>query len=86
MTILLAEDSAVYRHLITGHRNESTPIRTPLKTTTVTVSLGVAVAEPTSNSESLLRLADLALYQAKRHGRNRVAETIATAGEAVGRS
>jgi diguanylate cyclase (GGDEF)-like protein len=64
----------------------STPIRTPLKTTTVTVSMGVAVAEPTSNSESLLRLADLALYQAKRHGRNRVAETIATAGEAVGRS
>ncbi|HYM79109.1 MAG TPA: diguanylate cyclase [Candidatus Dormibacteraeota bacterium] len=53
----------------------SQPIRTPLRTTTVTVSMGVAVAEPTSNSEALLRRADLALYQAKRNGRNRVEET-----------
>jgi diguanylate cyclase (GGDEF)-like protein len=59
----------------------SAPIRTPLRSTTVTVSMGVAVSEPTTNSESLLRCADLALYQAKRNGRNRVEETaVAAAG------
>ena len=63
----------------------STPIRTPLKLANVTVSMGVAVAEPTTNSESLLRRADLALYQAKRNGRNRVEPAVATAGEAVSR-
>lgn len=65
----------------------STPIRTSLKATTVTVSMGVAVVEPTTNSESLLRRADLALYQAKRNGRNRVEETtVAIAAEAVSRA
>jgi len=60
----------VIRELISG-----TPIRTPLRTTTVTASMGVAVAEPLANAESLLRRADLALYQAKRNGRDRVEET-----------
>jgi two-component system cell cycle response regulator len=64
----------------------STQIRTPLGETTVTVSMGVAVAESATSSESLLRRADLALYQAKRNGRNRVEESVATAGEAVGRA
>jgi diguanylate cyclase (GGDEF)-like protein len=64
----------------------STQIRTPVKPTTVTVSMGVAVAESATSSESLLRRADLALYQAKRNGRNRVEETVRAAGEAVGRS
>ena len=59
----------------------STQIRTPVQTTTVTVSMGVAVAESATSSESLLRRADLALYQAKRNRRNRVEETVATAGE-----
>lgn len=48
--------------------------------------MGVAVAGSATSSESLLRRADLALYQAKRNGRNRVEETVATAGEAVGRA
>jgi len=64
----------------------STPIRTPLKLTTVTVSMGVAAAEPTTNSESLLRRADLALYQAKRNGRNRAEEAVAPAREAAQRA
>jgi two-component system, cell cycle response regulator len=64
-----------------------TPIRTPLRTTSVTVSMGVAVAEPTTSSESLLRRADVALYQAKRNGRNRVEESAAvTAGETIARA
>jgi diguanylate cyclase (GGDEF)-like protein len=63
----------------------STQIRTPVRQTTVTVSMGVAVAESATSSESLLHRADLALYQAKRNGRDRVEETIATAGEAVER-
>jgi two-component system cell cycle response regulator len=64
----------------------STPIRSPLRATRITVSMGVAVAQPPRNSEWLLRCADLALYQAKRNGRNRVEETVMTAGEPVGRA
>jgi diguanylate cyclase (GGDEF)-like protein len=76
-----ARRANVIRELISG-----TPIRTPLKATTVTVSMGVAVAEPSTNSESLLRRADAALYQAKRNGRNRVEKTtLATAGEFLAR-
>ncbi len=39
----------------------------------ITVSLGVAWAKAGQNSEALIDLADQALYQAKRSGRNRVA-------------
>ncbi len=62
----------------------SNPIQTPLRKTTITVSMGVAVADPTTTSESLLRRADLALYQAKRNGRNRVeGMPVAPAAEVV---
>lgn len=37
----------------------------------ITVSVGVAVAGPTSTADDLVREADLALYEAKRTGRNR---------------
>lgn len=50
----------------------STPISAPHGALTVTVSMGVTVADSSSDPESLLRDADLALYQAKRNGRNRV--------------
>ncbi len=40
---------------------------------TVTISLGVTEAEENISVEELLRRADIALYQAKRSGRNRVA-------------
>jgi diguanylate cyclase (GGDEF)-like protein len=61
----------------------TTPIHTPHRTRTVTVSMGVAVADPTMSSESLLRRADLALYQAKRNGRNRVEDMVAPAVQVV---
>ena len=50
----------------------SAPIETPFKAPRVTASMGVAVVKTSTNSESLLRSADEALYQAKRNGRNRV--------------
>ena len=50
----------------------NTPIPTPHGPLSVTVSMGVTVAESSSDPELLLRNADLALYQAKRNGRNRV--------------
>jgi two-component system, cell cycle response regulator len=63
------------------------PIRTSQAATRVTVSMGVAVAGSSSNLESLLRRADIALFKAKRNGRNRVEEmTVATAGEVVGQA
>lgn len=78
--------TAVRRANVIREVISSTPIKTPLKATTVTVSMGVAVAEPSTDSETLLRRADTALYQAKRNGRNRVEETtLAPAGEVVGR-
>src|SRR5579864_2549201 len=63
----------------------SASIETPLKAPRVTVSMGVAVVEPSTNSESLLRRADEALYQAKRNGRNRVESMMVPTGGEVTR-
>lgn len=46
---------------------------------TITVSMGISVAETTETVESLLRRADVALYQAKRNGRDRVEASTETA-------
>ncbi|HLW89195.1 MAG TPA: diguanylate cyclase [Terriglobales bacterium] len=64
------------RELISGQ-----PIATALRTMTATVSMGVTVAESSTNSELLLRRADVALYQAKRKGRNRVEQAVAASAE-----
>lgn len=60
------------------------PVVSDSTTTKVTVSMGVALAEPSETVESLLHRTDTALYQAKRNGRNRV-ET-STASLAVAQS
>lgn len=39
---------------------------------TVTASVGVAVAKPSSTPQTLLRDADVAMYRAEEHGRNQV--------------
>jgi len=64
----------------------SAPIETPFKAPRVTASMGVAVVKTSTNSESLLRSADEALYQAKRNGRNRVESvTFPRGGEGIRR-
>jgi len=50
----------------------SKPIAVNNGTATVTLSMGVTVAESSLDVEHLVRRADLALYQAKHNGRNRV--------------
>ena len=66
---------------LTGAREGAERIRLALETNpaqlgnltiTTQASFGVAVLASTESKESLLRRADEALYQAKRHGRNRV--------------
>lgn len=65
----------------------STLIRTPLTAAKVTVSMGVAEVVRSATSESLLRCADIALYQAKRNGRNRVEQSVvAKTADALERS
>jgi len=57
------------RHLVALHlfNKEKSPIR-------ITVSIGIVMlpSRPVESSEAFLHLADLALYQAKKKGRNRV--------------
>lgn len=60
------------------------PVASDSSAITVTVSMGVALAEPSETVESLLHRTDTALYSAKRNGRNRV-ET-STASLAVAQS
>lgn len=52
------------------------PILTSNGPVAVTVSMGITVAQSSTNSELLLRAADSALYQAKRNGRNRVEHAV----------
>jgi two-component system cell cycle response regulator len=76
--------TTVRRANVIGELISSAPIETPFKAPRVTISMGVAVVEPSTNSESLLRAADEALYQAKRNGRNRVQSmTFPTGGEVI---
>jgi GGDEF domain-containing protein len=55
------------------HRGEARVEQAPEKLLSVTVSIGVAVADPgRGGPERILKLADEALYRAKKAGRNRV--------------
>ena len=56
----------------------NTPVLSPSHATTVTVSMGVSMAEPAETVESLLHRTDTALYQAKHNGRNRVESSAAS--------
>lgn len=48
------------------------PISTRRGPLNITVSMGVAVSNPSVDPDALVRVADAALYKAKRNGRNRV--------------
>jgi diguanylate cyclase (GGDEF)-like protein len=61
----------------------NTPISVAQGDVTVSVSMGVSVAESSTNSELLLHDADTALYRAKRNGRNRVEQAAASAAAAA---
>ena len=56
----------------------SKSIRSLRGASTITVSMGAGVAESSTNVEMLLQSADVALYRAKRNGRNRVEEAANT--------
>lgn len=52
--------------------DEPFPIATPSGPLAVTISIGVATSVPGDTAQTLLKRADLALYRAKKEGRNRV--------------
>ena len=60
--------------------NEAIPVPTPEgnQTITVTFSAGLTQLDNQANSEQLLERVDVALYQAKRNGRNRVVSSEAS--------
>ncbi|WP_448212767.1 GGDEF domain-containing protein [Colwellia sp. MEBiC06753] len=51
---------------------EKTPVATQEVTINITVSLGVAFSQETNTIDSLIKLADKRLYDAKRGGKNRI--------------
>jgi diguanylate cyclase (GGDEF)-like protein len=53
------------------------------KRLSVTVTVGVAVSPPEAGGDAVIALADAALYEGKRNGRNRVALCSATTGVAL---
>lgn len=66
--------AALRRTAHIGALVSDTPVRAGVKSRRITVSMGVAVSNGVGESEveSLLNHADVALYEAKKNGRNRV--------------
>jgi diguanylate cyclase (GGDEF)-like protein/PAS domain S-box-containing protein len=63
-----SEASAVARRLL---RALSRPVDLDGREVVVTASIGIAIGQPGSSADTLLRQADTAMYQAKARGRNR---------------
>ena len=69
------------------HAIAEVPVATPMGMTPVTASLGVAAgAGPSLDAEGMIRMADGALYRAKRLGRNRVEVAVNSDVDALSRS
>lgn len=61
----------------------TTDIPLPQGNTRVTISMGVTTTDATTDIDQLVRHADIALYEAKRNGRNRVETVTAEASEVL---
>ncbi len=70
-SIHAAEDAEAIAAKI--HRAVRAPIHTPSAELSVTLSIGIAVAEPGDDPDEVLKHADLAMYRAKNTGRDRTA-------------